>query len=142
MNRSARAIEQLGMPYGTAQGRLRKVVLFSLLCKHKENICFRCQKSIETVDELSLEHKEPWEGRDTSLFWSLDNIAFSHMKCNVPHVRHGGEGRRKSGPAGTAWCAYHEKFESIDNFYPDPERWNGVRHQCKTGRYERVPKPD
>ena len=52
----------LGMPHGTANARLRNMILFHLLQKHGENICFNCSEMIETVDELSIEHKQPWEG--------------------------------------------------------------------------------
>ena len=75
--RGARKSAFLGMPHGTATNRLRKRVMFSLLEKHGENTCFKCSKKIETADELSLEHKQPWEGVSVELFWSLENIAFS-----------------------------------------------------------------
>lgn len=76
----------LGMPHGTACNRLRKNILFHLLKKLNENICFKCEIAIESVDDLSIEHKKPWEGRDPSLFWDIENIAFSHLHCNRPHV--------------------------------------------------------
>lgn len=72
----------LGMSHGTACNRLRKNILFSLLTKLNENVCFRCGKTIVSVDELSIEHKQPWEGISADLFWDLDNIAFSHLGCN------------------------------------------------------------
>jgi len=74
--------EQLGMPYGTASGRLKKKVLFNLVQKLGENICFQCKKEIKTAEELSIEHKKPWYNNDVNLFWDMDNIAFSHLKCN------------------------------------------------------------
>lgn len=74
---------QLGMPFGTATNRLRKRVLFYLLVKHKENFCFRCGLEIESEENLSIDHKEPWFGLDTKLFWDIGNIAFAHLKCNV-----------------------------------------------------------
>jgi len=80
-----RKSELLGMPVGTAQHRLRKMILFSLLVKHKENVCFRCGQVIDTVDDLSVEHMKPWASvDDPNLFWNLDNIAFSHLQCNKP----------------------------------------------------------
>lgn len=74
----------LGMPSGTACNRLRKLVLFRQLQKHKENICVRCNKEIEKVEDLSIEHIKPWEGISAELFWNLDNVAFSHLSCNRP----------------------------------------------------------
>ncbi|VVB52086.1 Uncharacterised protein [uncultured archaeon] len=74
----------LGMPHGTASNRLRKIVLFHLLKKLNENTCFKCQGIIEAVEDLSIEHKKPWEGISAELFWDIENIAFSHLNCNRP----------------------------------------------------------
>lgn len=90
----------LGMPHGTAQGRLRKLILFDLLKRHGENICYRCSKSIETVEDLSIEHKKAWLGIDVKLFWDLSNIAFSHLKCNVGSGRHPNKGNITHGATG------------------------------------------
>ena len=127
----------LGMPHGTAANRLRKILLFDVLRRHDENFCVRCSGIIKTVDDLSIEHKKPWEGISADLFWDLDNIAFSHIACNRPHVHRGGEGKRKIGAPGTEWCTFHEKFEPVENFWTHNTRWNGFRPSCKTGRYGR-----
>ncbi len=75
----------LGMPIGTATHRLRKTILFSLICRLKENFCYRCEKEIISENDLSIEHKEPWMQADnpTISFFSLDNISFSHLSCNI-----------------------------------------------------------
>lgn len=78
------------MPYGTACHRLRKLVLFDLLKRHNENVCYRCGQAIELIDELTMEHKKPWENEDAQLFWSLNNIAFSHEFCNYRAKRYTG----------------------------------------------------
>lgn len=78
---------QLGMPIGTAANRLRKMVLFDVLQRHGENMCVRCGAGIESVDDLSIEHLKSWLYGDTALFWSMDNIAFSHLSCNAGHPR-------------------------------------------------------
>jgi len=75
--------EFLGMPFGTASARLRKQILFYLLVKHNENICYRCSKLIEDIADLSIEHKEPWQNISIKLFWNINNIGFSHLSCNV-----------------------------------------------------------
>lgn len=84
---NSKKTQQLGIPIGTATGRLRKLVLFDLLKRHSENICFRCEKGIENVDELSIEHKESWLDKDIALFWDIKNIAFSHLSCNIKNER-------------------------------------------------------
>ena len=80
--------DALGMPIGTATHRLRKMILFHLLKKHNENFCFQCGAKIEIVEELSIEHKKPWLHESVDLFWDMDNIAFSHLHCNMAAGRH------------------------------------------------------
>lgn len=82
--------EQLGMPLGTASAKLRKSILFSLLKETGKNICYQCGRVIENEDELSIEHKVPYLDSDNpkELFFSLDNIAFSHLRCNIGAARH------------------------------------------------------
>lgn len=74
--------KQLGMDFGTACHRLKKLILFKYIQKAEEDICFKCAKKIDIVQELSIEHKVTWQGKSSDLFWDLDNIAFSHLKCN------------------------------------------------------------
>jgi hypothetical protein len=124
--------ELLGMPFGTAGGRLRKMVMFHLLKKHQENICFKCGKVIEEVAELSIEHKESWQLGGPHLYWDLDNIAFSHLKCNRRSVSRPGSGRsrRKVGPEGTAWCTLCQAFLPVEAFYRNRYNWNGYNNRC------------
>ena len=132
----ARKSAFLGMSHGTAGNRLRKMILFHLLQKHGENVCFKCSEIIETADELSIEHKKPWEGVSVKLFWSLDNIAFSHLRCNRNHrYEGGGAKRRKVGPEGTAWCMRCKAFLPIFKFSRHASRWNGLQPWCN-GCYE------
>ena len=92
--------EQLGMPYGTASGRLRKMIVFHLLRRLGEDFCFRCDKQIESIEQLTIEHKQPWLHSDQNLFWDMDNIAFSHAACNkAQHYPN-----RRQAPAGYRWC--------------------------------------
>lgn len=82
-NKFSRAkAKQLKMPFGTASGRLRKMVLFDILKRHNENVCFRCNQIINNYKELSIEHKKPWFNKSPALFWDLNNITFSHLSCN------------------------------------------------------------
>lgn len=101
MNTSQREATQLGMPYGTAMNRLRKELLFSLLQRLGEDVCYRCGKRILLIRELSIEHKEAWLDVNPELFWDIDNVTFSHLGCNsgasrklpkqpIPHGTHTG----------------------------------------------------
>lgn len=135
INRHKNMASQLGMPKGTAANRLRKLVLFDVLKRHNENICYRCNQQIESVDELSIEHKEPWENRDAALFWDMRNIAFSHLLCNIRAARPGALGkpshRRITPPNGTAWCRSCNKFLPVENFSKHNQNWNGIRRDCR-----------
>ena len=81
--------EQLGMPNGTAAGRLRKAIMFDLIKETGRNICFQCGGTIDCVSDLSIEHKIPWlDSEDpVGLYFDLDNIAFSHLRCNCASSR-------------------------------------------------------
>ena len=74
----------LGMNFGTASGRLRKMILFDLVRRLDLDQCFRCEKTIEIIEDLSIEHKDSWQSASDpkESFFDLDNIAFSHLSCN------------------------------------------------------------
>lgn len=80
---NARKSEQLGMPFGTANGRLRKMILFDLIVKSGMDYCYRCGDKIINIKNFTIEHIKAWLDVDPELFWDLDNIAFSHMACNI-----------------------------------------------------------
>jgi 5-methylcytosine-specific restriction endonuclease McrA len=103
MNRNERRAQQLGMPHGTANNKLKKQLLFKYVVMARDNICFKCGETIDSVDELSIEHKEPWEGRDTSLFWDLNNITFSHLVCNTPHTNRAEKLRKSTVGSNVAY---------------------------------------
>lgn len=126
-----RKSEFLGMPYGTASNRLRKQVMLMLLQRLNADVCFKCEEQIETPEELSIEHMEPWFNRENGidLFWSLDNIAFSHLRCNIPHIN-GAAKLRKVGPEGTAWCTDCKEYRPTEEFRKHNGRWNGWQAQC------------
>ncbi len=95
VNSNKRKSEQLGMPVGTAANRLRKMILFSLVQKLGLDTCYRCKEPIMSIDDLSIEHIEPWlDSEDPiDLFFDLSNIAFSHMKCNYADARRPSKGK-------------------------------------------------
>lgn len=88
-NSNDKKSEQLGMSHGTANHRLRKAIMFDMMVKLGVDNCFRCGLKIENVDVLSIEHKIPWLDSENpvELFYSLDNIAFSHLRCNSGDAR-------------------------------------------------------
>ena len=91
--------KQLGMPSGTAYHRLKRKIMFDLICQLDLNWCYQCGAKIETVKDFSVEHKEPWldSANPKELFFDLENIAFSHQSCNYRASR-GMKGQRKPCP--------------------------------------------
>ena len=82
MNKDKRKGQVLGSAsFSTANYRMQRQLLFHLLKKHGENVCFRCGGRIETYTDMTIDHKKPWL-EDSSLFWDMENIAFSHSACN------------------------------------------------------------
>lgn len=73
------------MSYGAATSRLRKSLLFSMAQRLGEDVCYRCGLKIENENVFSIEHKESWLYSDNpiKMFFSLENISFSHISCNV-----------------------------------------------------------
>lgn len=144
--RNKRRSDFLGVSFSTANQRLRKMILFRLLRKCGENTCFKCKESIDRIEDLSTEHIKPWEGISVDLFWDLENIAFSHIRCNTPHrwgnPNFGKEfGRHKKtehAPEGTAWCSGHKDYLLIEAFHSNERNVNGVASYCKECRKVRL----
>jgi hypothetical protein len=134
---SQKKLAQLGVPIGTATHRLRKLLLFYLACELDLNHCHRCRQTIESPDDLGIDHKEPWLDASVERFWDLDNVAFSHKLCNTK-ARRSAIGRklgpsplRKVGPPGTAWCDRCNKFVLTTAFNRNSSKWNGLQSFCK-----------
>jgi hypothetical protein len=111
---------QLGMPLGTAYAKLRKSILFKLVQQTGQDLCFQCGEKIKSIDDLSIEHKKPWLDNDPALFWNLENIAFSHLNCNIGAAR---KPLKIEWPKGQAWCARCKQMKQLQEFPP-----------CKTKR--------
>lgn len=141
----------LGMPFGTANQRLRKSIMFDLAKKCNMDTCFRCNKKIDKIEDLSIEHKVPWQNGDdpVKLFFDTDNIAFSHLSCNsaartFPNteehkrkVREGflanpENGKRIKSPKGTSWCYKCKQYLSLKKFYRSAKIVTGVEDICKS----------
>ena len=115
----------LGMKYGTACHRLRSNILFSLIKKLNLDSCYHCKKTIKTVKELSIEHIDPWLNSDNpqETFWDLDNVAFSHLRCNCSNSHNpnktGFKGVFKVDIKSKPWraqCWYEGRPRHIGNF--------------------------
>ena len=72
----------------TASGRLVKDILWSLLVETNKHLCCKCNKEM-TRETYSIEHITPWLDSDdpVGLYFSLENISFSHLSCNISDAR-------------------------------------------------------
>jgi hypothetical protein len=130
MNRAQRIAAQLGMSQGAANNKLRKAIVFSLVQETRKDTCYKCGEKIQTVDDFSIEHKLPWEGRDSSLFWDLTNITFSHLACNRPHVRNANYPLSRKCSENFLWCWQCQSCLSIDEFSKNAHRRSGREEIC------------
>lgn len=128
MGSNTKKDQTLGMPHGTANNRLKKIILFHLLKKLGESTCFKCNMPIDNIDDLSIEHKEPWEGVSAELFWDINNIAFSHLHCNIGSRR---IPNKKRTPDGDGWCFKCKRLKPRDEFYASMNQVNGLQPACK-----------
>ena len=74
--------KQLEMDPGTASHRLRGDIMFSFLVRLGYK-CFRCGEDL-TRKSFSIDHVKPWldSGDPVEAFFNLNNVSFSHKKCN------------------------------------------------------------
>jgi len=99
----------LGMSWGAANGRLRKMILFDFVRRLGLDRCHRCNEKIESIDDLSIEHKDNWMQADDPVksFFDLGNLAFSHLNCNI---KAGAQARKKWGSAQERSNASHRRW--------------------------------
>lgn len=124
-NRQKEAV--LGMPFGTACGRLRRMMVFELLRRHGENVCYRCGGLIDGADDLTLEHKQSWQTNGAAFFWDVNNIAFSHVRCNI---RDGYVKREIID--GKLWCPSCSQSLLIECFHRERRERTGYAPRCKS----------
>ena len=94
---------QLGMNPSTASGRLVKDVLWKLIQQTNQDSCCKCGEKM-TRETFSIEHITPWLDSDdpVGLYFDLENIGFSHHRCNVRDAR---SARKKYGTPEQAYQA-------------------------------------
>lgn len=131
----------LGMPYGTANNKLRKALLFRFAKLLGLDTCYQCKTPITELADFSIEHKIPWMGAKSpsEAFFDLDNIAFSHLVCNAKagekrfQFKLGHTDARIPVLDGTAWCGKCGE-QPIANFTKNKFRWNGLQDLCRPCR--------
>lgn len=84
--RSAIVTQKLGQGFTSARKLLLKKIVWDFIVKCDLNKCFRCGLPM-SFEDYSLEHKVAWYNSEISkdLYFDLDNISYSHAKCNREH---------------------------------------------------------
>jgi len=137
-NMNKKKADFLGIPFGTAMGRLRRALMFQLIQQCGRDVCFKCNEKIAHEEEMSIDHKKPWLYVRQELFWDLDNIAFSHRKCNRPDRPNYSFGKIEV-PDGMSWCSGCQKPRLIKFFGKSNQKYtrNGRRPYCNDCRKKR-----
>ncbi|MBK3437474.1 hypothetical protein M1M11_31720 [Pseudomonas azerbaijanoccidens] len=110
MKKNCNKTDQLGMNPGTASHRLVKDLLYKFVigAGHK---CHRCGEKM-LRENFSIEHIEPWMNSPDprAMFFDLENIAYSHLKCNFAAARrpNAGTGRCGTDSMYTQGCRCRE----------------------------------
>lgn len=110
--------EQLGMNPSTASHRLVKDTLWNLIEQTGQTNCHRCG-FVMNRESFSIEHKEAWldSNNPVGMFFDQNNIAFSHLGCNVGDARkvpvvleHGTRGKYRQGCKCELCVAAHTAY--------------------------------
>lgn len=112
----------LGEPHGTAANRLRKALLFKYVQLAGHDVCHRCGERIKSVDDLSIEHRTSWQlaADPSASFFNLDDITFSHLRCNVASSD---RSRLVSSNTGKTHCKHGHPFDTVNTIQtPDGRR--------------------
>ena len=120
---------QLNMSYGKANNILRRMIMLNLLQKLGKDICYRCNKKINTVFELSIEHKQAWlDSNDpVKMFFDLNNISFSHLLCNNKHKRYH---NKIIVPDGMFYCYKCKKIKNINESNKSCRKYGYICKEC------------
>ena len=111
---------QLGMNPSTASHRLVKDVLWKLIQQPNQDHCCKCGE-LMSREAFSIEHVIPWLDSENpvDLYFNLDNIAFSHLSCNVSDSR-----------------KPHKKYENFEGRHPSKKINDSNRTYSKDKRRE------
>ena len=87
---SDKKTKQLGMNPSTASHRLVKDLLWKLIETTGQDACCKCGEPMSR-ETFSIEHVTPWLDSDdpVGLYFDLDNVGFSHLRCNIKDAKNG-----------------------------------------------------
>ena len=83
-----KAEAQLGMEMKSASTKLMRDLLWQYIENSGETLCHACGEPL-CRETFTVEHIEKWlDSEDPAgLYFDLNNISFSHQRCNTPRIR-------------------------------------------------------
>jgi hypothetical protein len=131
-NSNQRKDALLGEPHGTASARLRKSLLFKYVRLAGHDKCYRCGNHIARVEDFSIEHTEAWQSATAprDVFFDLEKIAFSHLRCNVDA---GNKSQFISRNTGKTHCDHGHELNQENTLFEE-----SGRRQCRSCKRERM----
>lgn len=77
----------LGMPWGTANGKLYRKIIREYFRLVYDSLCYRCGNEVLDTDLFHIDHIESWLTAEDPRkhFFDLENIRISHADCNNFH---------------------------------------------------------
>ena len=101
---------------GASSHKLDRMIMMKLIQETGKDVCFQCGQKIEDVNTLSVEHKETWQEADDpkAAFFNMENIAFSHLRCNVSA---NGSSRKTHCPQGHPYDELNTRVRTRGNGY-------------------------
>lgn len=101
-NTTAEKSAELGMGFCKASYLLHRMLIFQYAKLSGKDDCYRCGLPIVSLEEMSIDHKIAWQNRGNArdLFFDLENIGFSHRRCNGRARRCATKNKQASGYKG------------------------------------------
>jgi len=108
--------EILGQSLQKSHIQIRKLMLFHCMQKCGMDTCFQCGEKITDINTLSIEHKIAWMGSENpkEMFWDVNNLAFSHLRCNSIGIKNK---NRLIHPSVNAYVKRGCRCEECTNLY-------------------------
>jgi len=138
--------KRFGIAVSTARYQLLKNLLFKFLLETGKNSCFRCGETMTSKD-FTLEHIKPWawDNNALELFMDINNISFSHFRCNAGNTRTNSE-RAKKGHISMrkhtdthATCSLCGQNKERKEFNKNRSNISGLQSSCKSCRQKLRP---
>lgn len=138
-DRNNRLKDILGETISNATYKLRKILLFEFAKRLDLHHCFRCGEPIDNIDEFTVDHVLSWRlHKSRELFYDIDNIKFSHFKCNCANYTKSKtrpNARKNKIKNEEKFCDLCMRFIPLAQFHKKSNAVDGYQTYCKRCHY-------